>query len=150
MPRTDLAPVATVASPPPAAVVRLMSRRDLPAAEALYGAAAAGGFASPASFDPEAGLHLLAEAQGEIAGHAAVLARRGWAELTLVVRGDFRHQGVGLLLVREAVRQARAQRLPALYVFVDVENRAARRALLAFGFHVAGESLGQVQFAFPL
>ena len=58
-----------------------------------------------------------------------------WAELhELHVHPDFQNRGIGVRLVRAAVRQGRAAGFPAMYLMVEDGNGPARRVYEKAGF----------------
>lgn len=60
---------------------------------------------------------------------------RRWAELEeLHVRPAFHNRGIGTRLVRAAVRQARRDGFPAMYLETEQSNGPARRAYEKAGF----------------
>lgn len=74
----------------------------------------------------EGGLSLVAEIEGEIAGH--LLCRRdeaGTGEIALIVSGDFRGIGVGGALLDAAEEWARGESLSALALKVSRRNQKA-------------------------
>lgn len=98
----------------------------------------------------QAGLNLVAIADGKIIGHLAMLPSGQSAEIALFVREEYRRRGIATALARQAVERARADGLRFLWVLIASDNHAAHAGLLKFGFHTAWESLGEVQLVFRL
>jgi ribosomal protein S18 acetylase RimI-like enzyme len=86
--------------------------------------------------------NLVAEVQGRVVGLLSLVCYRtlfhqgGTALINeLVVQAGQRGRGVGRLLVREAVRRARAAGMDEVEVSTESGNRAAAGFYRACGFH---------------
>lgn len=85
---------------------------------------------------PHAAL-FVAETAGSIAGYAAVWFVADEAELgDLAVHPDFRRGGIGSLLLRRALDEARTRAIRVLYLEVRAGNEGARRLYERSGFEV--------------
>ena len=87
---------------------------------------------------------LVAEMKGELCGYLTIMPRyqaklRHTSELNMGVRSSARGQGIGKLLLKEALRRARESGvLEIIYLMVRVDNTPAIRLYKNMGFdHVA-------------
>jgi len=91
-------------------------------------------------------------AVGEVAGWAALTpvsgrcVYSGVAEVSIYVGANFRGQGIGLLLLRELVRQSEQQGIWTLQAGIIQENTPSLRLHEQAGFRLVGtrEKLGQL------
>lgn len=83
-----------------------------------------------------AGIHLLAEGEGALLGHAFLVPTGGvgTAEYAVFLRRDMRGRGMGTELNRIAVDAAREAGLRRLWLCVEPHNRAALRSYEKVGF----------------
>ena len=96
-------------------------------------------------------LNLVAEVEGKLAGHLALLAvDQSAAELMCFVHQDFRRQGIATALCRVALDQAKAAGYQRISVFINTHNRRARRGLLKFGFEPVWEDLEEAEYVYWL
>ena len=96
-------------------------------------------------------LNLVAEVEGKLAGHLALLAvDESAAELMCFVHQDFRRQGIATALCCVALDQAKAAGYQRISVFINTHNRAARRGLLKFGFEPVWEDLEEAEYVYWL
>lgn len=97
------------------------------------------------------GLNLVAEVEGKLAGHLALLAvDESAAELMCFVHQDFRRHGIATTLCCVALDQAKAAGYQRISVFINTHNRAARHGLLKFGFEPAWEDLEEAEYVYWL
>lgn len=82
------------------------------------------------------GIHLIAEREGELIGHALLvpMERPGELEYAVFLRQDVRGRGVGTELNHAAVEAARAGGARRLWLSVEPHNRAAIRSYEKVGF----------------
>ena len=96
-------------------------------------------------------LNLVALVDGKLAGHLALLAiDADSAELMCFVHQDFRRQGVGTALVRQAMDAAKASGFQRVSVFINSHNLGARQGLLRFGFEPVWEDLEEAEYVYWL
>ncbi|MDE3159469.1 MAG: GNAT family N-acetyltransferase [Acidobacteriota bacterium] len=97
------------------------------------------------------GLNLVAEVEGKLAGHLALLAvDESAAELMCFVHQDFRRHGIATALCCVALDQAKAAGYQRISVFINTHNRAARHGLLKFGFEPVWEDLEEAEYVYWL
>lgn len=85
---------------------------------------------------PHAAL-FVAETGDQIAGYAAVWFVADEAELgDLAVHPDYRRRGIGSILLRRALQEARGRKIRVLYLEVRAGNEEARRLYERSGFEV--------------
>ena len=97
------------------------------------------------------GLNLVAEVEGKLAGHLALLSvDESAAELMCFVHQDFRRQGIATALCCVALDQAMAAGYQRISVFINTHNRAARHGLLKFGFEPVWEDLEEAEYVYWL
>lgn len=82
------------------------------------------------------GIHLIAERDGALVGHALVVPTRepGTAEYAVFLDRNLRGRGVGTEMNRAAVDAARAAGFRRLWLTVEPHNRAAIRSYEKAGF----------------
>ena len=96
-------------------------------------------------------LNLVAEVEGKLTGHLALLAvDESAAELMCFVHQDFRRQGIATALCCVALDQAKAAGYQRISVFINTHNRAARHGLLKFGFEPVWEDLEEAEYVYWL
>lgn len=96
-------------------------------------------------------LNLGAFVDGQLAGHAALLAvDADAAELMCFVHQDFRRQGVGTALARTALPEAKEAGYQRISVFLNTHNVGARRGLLRLGFEPVWEDLEEAEYVYWL
>lgn len=79
---------------------------------------------------------------GEIIGHVTLLpVGPQRAEVAVVVADGFQRRGIGTMLVRAAVGEARAQGIRRIVASTFVENRGMRRLLLESGCRIERDTL---------
>ena len=69
------------------------------------------------------------------------------AELTLIVHPDRRRVGLGMALLEQALRRARARGLCRLMAVVESANEAAQRFFQQAGFEATGAANGHVRLS---
>lgn len=117
-------------------------RADAPAVRAIYPE-----FFEANSRELAIGTFLVARHRGRAIGFVLVVWRREpayfdptvtrWGEIEdLHVHEDFRNRGVGTMLVRRVLREARQRRCEAVYLETDDFNRSARRVYERCGFQL--------------
>ena len=96
-------------------------------------------------------LNLVAEVEGKLVGHLALLAvDESAAELMCFVHQDFRRHGIATALCCVALDQAKAAGYQRISVFINTHNRRARRGLLKFGFEPVWEDLEEAEYVYWL
>ncbi len=141
--------------------VRLLTGEDQPLLERMYDdfvphkAAMGLPSSNPAQrrawlADLRKGINLVAFVDGRLAGHLALMPGPEIAELACFVHQDFRRRGVALALAGQAVKEAEAAGMSAIWVLIDSSNAAAREGLRKFGFRAAWEDLQEAQYVHPL
>ena len=96
-------------------------------------------------------LNLVAEVEGKLAGHLALLAvDESAAELMCFVHQDFRRQGIATALCCVALDVAKGAGYQRISVFINTHNRAARHGLLKFGFEPVWEDLEEAEYVYWL
>jgi ribosomal protein S18 acetylase RimI-like enzyme len=95
------------------------------------------------------GVNLVAEVGGRFAGHLALLATGGAAEIVLYVHQDFRRRGVATALLGEAIECARAGGFSYVWLLVARNNLSAQRLLRRLRFRLAWEDMHEMQFMLP-
>lgn len=101
------------------------------------------------------GTHLLVEAEGEVVGHAFLVAtgRPGVAEYAIFLDRAIRGRGVGTRVNRVAAEAAAALGLRRLWLSVEPHNRAAIRSYEKAGFRFRPETVyspeAEMELALP-
>jgi ribosomal protein S18 acetylase RimI-like enzyme len=95
------------------------------------------------------GVNLVAEVGDRIAGHLALLATGGAAEIVLYVHQDFRRRGVATALLGEAIECARAAGFSYVWLLIARNNLVAQRLLRRLRFRLAWEDMHEMQFMLP-
>jgi len=96
------------------------------------------------------GMNLVAVRGARIAGHLALMPCGRAAEMAVFVHQDFRRQGIGTALTRAAMEEAGRLGIRLVWVLVSSENFIALNGLRRMGFHIAWESMGEVQLVYRL
>ncbi len=99
-----------------------------------------------------AGVHLIVEAEGELIGHAMVVAtpRADVGEYAIFLRQDVRGRGVGTEVNRLAAEIARALGLRRLWLSVEPHNTAAIRSYEKAGFYFLPGTLFSIEVEMEL
>ena len=88
---------------------------------------------------------------GEVVGHCFLAKDQPNAgEIAVFVRQEFRRRGIGLRLVKKALKRASAEGLACVRAVTDYENRAALRLLMKSGFRLMESTFGVAELDIDL
>jgi ribosomal protein S18 acetylase RimI-like enzyme len=96
------------------------------------------------------GINLVAEDDGELAGHLVLLPTGGALEMIAYVHQDFRRRGVATALTRAAIEEAHCGAFSYIWLLIAKTNFAGRRGLQKLDFRVAWQDAREMQYLFPL
>jgi len=146
----------------PLATVREISERDVPRVLALYSASsAAEDFpGSPPEDETQRadwlnqmihrGFNFVAEEEGRLVAHLALVRVGDTAQVSAFVHPEFRRRGIGSTLLRVAIDQARDMGLRHIWIALPGANRALQDMLLQSGFIVSSRSEGHADMVLTL
>ncbi len=146
----------------PLATVREISERDVPRVLALYSASVTAEDipgSAPAIEDQRAewlrqmvhrGFNFVAEEEGRLVAHLALIRVGDTAQVSAFVHPEFRRRGIGSTLLRVAVDQARDMGLRHILIAVPGDNRSLQEMLLQSGFTTSSSSEGQTNMVLAL
>jgi RimJ/RimL family protein N-acetyltransferase len=102
---------------------------------------ALGQFVTLAAFSPA----------GEVVGHCFLAADKpNSAEIAVFVRQEFRRKGIGVELVKKALKWASAKGLAYVWAVTAADNRAALQLLTSSGFRLLKFTFGTVKLDIDL
>lgn len=88
------------------------------------------------------GVHLVVMVEGRIQGHVMLIPLDpGVAELANFLHQSIRGRGIGTVVNRVIVEEARAQRYRRVWLSVEPSNRAALRSYRSAGFQLLPGSM---------
>lgn len=89
----------------------------------------------------EQGCNIVAEHEGKIVGHVAIvpLTNKREVELDIFVLKDYQGRGIGQELLRYAIEYCRSMGFEGIYVLTECLNFRAKRLFKKFGFVVLDE-----------
>lgn len=90
-------------------------------------------------------IQLVATINGVTAGFILIFPGRMRAGLTVWLPEQYRIPTVKWALANAAINAARRRGFRSLWTFVTADDGPARAELLSLGFHIEGESAGQLQ-----
>jgi ribosomal protein S18 acetylase RimI-like enzyme len=89
---------------------------------------------------------LIADVNGEAAGHLVLIPTGGAVQMTLWVHPSFRRKGVGTALVRAAIRDTSRDDFHYIWTMIAHWNTSAKKLLDQLGFRVIWQDAREMQF----
>lgn len=96
------------------------------------------------------GFNFVAEEEGRLVGHLALVRVGDTAQMSVFVHPDSRRRGIGSTLLRVAIFQARDMGLRHVWIAITPDDLAVQEVLLQVGFSISARTESRTELVLSL